>query len=86
MSPLSECFMGKTIMSDWGMCPLAVVLKPKSVDEVMIQATARNVSIGGVKVKVRRIVCLNRLYMKWLGLLPCLYYGDEHLFGEHFTY
>lgn len=44
--------MGKTIMSDWGMCPLAVVLKPKSVDEVMIQATARNVSIGGVKVKV----------------------------------
>ena len=52
MSPLSECFMGKNIMSDWGMSPLAVVLKPKSVDEVMIQATARNVSIGGVKGKV----------------------------------
>lgn len=44
--------MGKNIMFDWGMSPLAVVLKPKSVDEVMIQATARNVSIGGVKGKV----------------------------------
>lgn len=52
MSPLYECFMGKNIMSDWGMSPLAVVLKPKSVDEVMIQATAKNVSIGGVKGKV----------------------------------
>ena len=51
-SPLLEYIMRIVIMSDWGMCPLAVVLKPKSVDEVMIQATARNVSIGGVKVKV----------------------------------
>lgn len=51
MSPLSECFMGKNIMFDWGMSPLAVVFKTKNVDEVMIQATARNVSIGGVKGK-----------------------------------
>lgn len=39
-------------MFDWGMSPTAVVLKPDSVDAVIKQATARNVSIGGVKVKV----------------------------------
>ena len=52
VSPLSECFMGKNIMFDWRMSPIAVVLKPESVDKVIKQATARNVSIGGVKVKV----------------------------------
>lgn len=34
------------------MPPLASIVKSESVDEVIVKATARNMSVGGIKVNV----------------------------------
>lgn len=42
-------------MSDWGTLPLPSIIKAKSVDEVLMEATVRNVKSDGINIKVCRI-------------------------------
>lgn len=44
VSPLPECFMGIDIMSGWETLPLPSIVKPNPVDEILIEATVRNMS------------------------------------------
>lgn len=44
--------MGIDIMSSQGTLLLPSIVKPKSVDEVLMEATVRNVNVDGIKVKV----------------------------------
>lgn len=37
-----------------GSIPLSCIIKPKSVDKVLMEATVRNVRVDGTKVKVYR--------------------------------
>lgn len=55
MSPLPKCFFqGMDTMSDWGTLPLPSI-KAKSVDEVLMEATVRNVKSHRINIKVCRI-------------------------------
>lgn len=55
--------MAMNIMSGWR----TNIVKPKSVDGILMEAIVRNIRVDGIKVKVyRRMVRLNRLYVKCL--------------------
>lgn len=51
---LPECFLGMETMSGWGTPPLPSIVKPKPIDEVLVEATVRNVRVDEIKVKVCR--------------------------------
>ena len=52
VSLLPECFIRMTIMSGWGILLLPSIVKPKPVDEILIEATVGNVRVDAVTVKV----------------------------------
>ena len=72
VSALPECFMGMAITSGWGTLPLPSAVKSKPVDEVLTEATLRNVIDGGIKVNVcRRIGMLEQALCEVVvSLLP----------------
>lgn len=41
-------------MSGWGTPPLLSIVKPKPMNEVLIEATVRNIRVNGLIVKVCR--------------------------------
>lgn len=52
VSTSSECFTAMGITSSWRTLPLPTVIKPESVDDVLIEAVVKNLRIHGTKVKV----------------------------------
>ena len=54
VSTLPEYFIGIDITSGWGTLPLPGIVKPKPVEEVLTEATVRNVMVDGIKVNVCR--------------------------------
>lgn len=52
------CLLYPNILWEWILClagehfPLLSIVKPRFVDEVLMEATARNVKFNGIKVKV----------------------------------
>lgn len=59
--------MAMNIMSGRRTLPRPNIVKPKSVDGILMEATVRNIRVDGIKVKVyRRMLRLNRLYVKCL--------------------
>ena len=42
-------------MSHWGTLALPRVVRPKPVDDILMGATVRNVRVGGIKGRVRRL-------------------------------
>lgn len=88
VSPGPECFRGMGIRSGWDILPLPSIIKPKPVNEALMEATVRNVRVDGIKGEVCRrtgtfeqalcevVVCL--LYVLWEWTL--------HLSGECLLY
>ena len=54
MPLLPEYFMEMRIMSGWGTLPLPSIENPKSVDELLVEATVRSVNVYGITVLVGR--------------------------------
>lgn len=69
VSPLSECFMAIDIMSCWRTLLLPCVVRQESVDGILMEAIVRDVRVDESRQKfIEELVCLNRLYEKWLHL------------------
>lgn len=49
---LPECFMGLNTMSGWETRSLSNIIKQNPVDEILIEATVRNIRVDGIIVKV----------------------------------
>lgn len=56
VSPLPECFMGMDITSSWRILLLPSIVKPQSVDGILIEAIVWNAEVDGVKVKLCAII------------------------------
>ena len=52
VSTLHECFMGIDTRSGWETRPLSNIVKQNPVDEILIEATVRNLRVDGIIVKV----------------------------------
>lgn len=66
-------------MSDWETLPLVNIIKPEPIEEVLMEATARNVRVDGIKMKVwKRTGVVGQALCEVLASLTQLYYGDEH--------
>lgn len=52
VSSLPECFMGLDTMPGWETPSLSNIVKQNPVDEILIEATVRNIRVDGIIVKV----------------------------------
>ena len=52
VSSLPECFMGIDTKSGWETCPLSNIVKQNPIDEILIEATVKNIRVDGIIVKV----------------------------------
>ena len=52
VSSLPECFMGLDTMPGWETHSLSNIVKQNPVDEILIEATVRNIRVDGIIVKV----------------------------------
>ena len=52
VSSLPECFMGIDTRSGWETHSLSNIVKQNPVDEILIEATVRNIRVDGIIVKV----------------------------------
>lgn len=52
VSSLPECFMGIDTRSGWETRSLSNIVKQNHVDEILIEATVRNIRVYGIIVKV----------------------------------
>ena len=52
VSSLPECFMGLDTMPGWETRSLSNIVKQNPVDEILIEATVRNIRVDGIIVKV----------------------------------
>lgn len=71
-------------MSGWGTRPLSSIVKPKPVNEILMEAAVRNVRVDGIKVKVCRRI---GMFQRVVYLLPeCIMETTLCLCGECLSY
>lgn len=56
MSNLPKCFMGMDVMSGQETLPLPNIIRPRFVDEVLMEAVVRGIGVDRIKMKVCRTI------------------------------
>lgn len=63
----------------WEMFPLPDIEKWKTVGEILLETTVRNIGVGGIKVKVSRgSDMFNGVYVKWSHLFYLIVFWEWH--------
>lgn len=82
-----DVFMGMDLMSGWGKLPLPSIMKPKPVNEILIETRGRNTRVDGIKVKVCRMGMFEQALCKVVAsLLSDCTVGMDIISGECFSY